>query len=194
RFNPIPTLTNQFSSGFKLIILDECDAMTQVAQNALRRIVEKYTQNVRFLHICNYMHALPFRSIPESFIRTRLDHVVAAESINITETGRSALLKLSKGDMDACSTFYKLLDIHMADWLFGESFDVAHSSFGMELPPHVRVKLLVKLAEVEYNLSVGCSEKLQLASLVGGFKNACFDDISHSTPVRFFDFTRRELH
>jgi len=36
------------SSGFKIIILDECDAMTKDAQNALRRIVEKYTDNVRW--------------------------------------------------------------------------------------------------------------------------------------------------
>jgi replication factor C subunit 3/5 len=44
-----------FKSGFKLIILDEADAMTMDAQNALRRIIEKYTENVRFCIICNYL-------------------------------------------------------------------------------------------------------------------------------------------
>lgn len=37
-----------YKSGFKLIILDEADAMTNDAQNALRRIIEKYTDNIKF--------------------------------------------------------------------------------------------------------------------------------------------------
>ena len=37
-----------FSSGIKLIVLDEADMMTNDAQFALRRIIEKYTANCRF--------------------------------------------------------------------------------------------------------------------------------------------------
>ncbi|KAJ3108799.1 hypothetical protein HK100_003387 [Physocladia obscura] len=223
-----------FSSGFKLIILDEADAMTQVAQNALRRIVEKYTQNVRFCIICNYVSKIipalqsrctkfRFAPIKEEFIRIRLDHVVEAENVNITETGRKALLKLAKGDMrrmlnilQAVHAAYPIADEQsiytcvgapmpgdvskIADWLFAESFEVSHSKIQalktekglaladiigelhsvlstMELPPKVRSFLLIKLADVEfvfqlYNLTVGCSEKIQMGSLVGGFKLA----------------------
>ena len=62
-----------FNSGYKLVILDEADAMTNDAQNALRRIIEKYTDNVRFCLICNYLSkiipALQSRYVMHTFIK-----------------------------------------------------------------------------------------------------------------------------
>lgn len=40
----------------KIIILDEADSLTNDAQFALRRVIEKYTSNVRFCIICNYLN------------------------------------------------------------------------------------------------------------------------------------------
>jgi len=99
-----------FSSGIKLIILDEADAMTSDAQAALRRVIEKYTSNTRFCMICNYVNKIipalqsrctKFRFAPlnEAQIAPRLATIAETEKVNLTETGSSALLALAGGDL-----------------------------------------------------------------------------------------------
>lgn len=111
-----------FKSGFKLIILDEADAMTMDAQNALRRIIEKYTENVRFCIICNYLGKIipalqsrctrfRFGPLTPEQILPRLDHVIAEENLSVTEDGKRALLTLSNGDMR------KVLNVLQSTWL-----------------------------------------------------------------------------
>ncbi|CAG8658067.1 19182_t:CDS:10, partial [Dentiscutata erythropus] len=117
-----------FNTGFKLIILDEADAMTQQAQNALRRVVEKYTKNVRFCIICNYVSKIipalqsrctrfRFSPIEQDQVKYRLDYIIQNEKVNITSDGISALLKLSGGDMrkalnilQACHSAYDFIN------------------------------------------------------------------------------------
>lgn len=96
--------------NFKLIILDEADAMTSAAQNALRRIMEKYTANTRFCIIANYTHKLSaallsrctrfrFSPLPIDALRKRADHVITSEGVRITPQAVDSLLRLSRGDM-----------------------------------------------------------------------------------------------
>ena len=48
-----------FCSAPKLVVLDEADNMTNAAQFALRRVIEKFTRNARFCLICNYVSKVP---------------------------------------------------------------------------------------------------------------------------------------
>ncbi|KAJ9113858.1 hypothetical protein QFC19_000051 [Naganishia cerealis] len=117
-----------FSKGFKLIILDEADMMTNAAQGALRRVIEQYTKNVRFCILCNYVNKITpaiqsrctkfrFSPLPEKEVEKKVDQVIEREKVNITPDGKAALLKLSKGDMrralnvlQACHAAYDTVD------------------------------------------------------------------------------------
>ncbi|KAJ3823391.1 P-loop containing nucleoside triphosphate hydrolase protein [Lentinula raphanica] len=116
-----------FSKGFKLIILDEADMMTQAAQAALRRVIEQYTKNVRFCIICNYVNKIApaiqsrctrfrFSPLPIAEVEKRINVVVETENVKLAEDGKKALLKLSKGDMrralnvlQACHAAYNII-------------------------------------------------------------------------------------
>lgn len=99
-----------FSNKFKLIILDECDAMTKDAQMALRRVMEKYVRNARFCLICNYVSKIipalqsrctrfRFQPLPERFVRSRLEQICNEEKVLLDPAGLDALIELGGGDM-----------------------------------------------------------------------------------------------
>jgi replication factor C subunit 3/5 len=109
-FSAAPKAGDSSLATFKLIILDEADAMTSTAQMALRRIMEKYTANTRFCIIANYTHKLSpallsrctrfrFSPLKDQDIRHLVDKVIEEEKVNITQDATDSLVTLSKGDM-----------------------------------------------------------------------------------------------
>lgn len=100
-----------FSTGFKLIILDEADSMTSAAQAALRRVIEKYTKNARFCLICNYVNGIipalqsrctkfRFSPLQPAQVRMKLEAICKQETgITVQSEAIDALISLSGGDM-----------------------------------------------------------------------------------------------
>jgi len=94
----------------KLVILDEADNMTQAAQFALRRMIEHYAPNARFIMICNYSckiipalqsrcTKLRFAPLTEDQIFGRLQHVARTEGIELSDCGAHAIIQVGNGDM-----------------------------------------------------------------------------------------------
>ncbi|XP_073415801.1 replication factor C subunit 5 isoform X1 [Dendrobates tinctorius] len=216
-----------FKKGFKLVILDEADAMTQDAQNALRRVIEKFTENTRFCMICNYLSKIipalqsrctrfRFGPLSSEMMVPRLEYVVQQENVDIAPDGMKALVTLSSGDMRralnilqstnmaygkvtedtvyTCTGHPLKVDIaNILDWMLNKDFTTAYKHI-MELktlkglalhdiltevhvyvhrvdfPPSVRMHLLTKMADIEYRLASGTSEKIQLSSLIAAFQ------------------------
>jgi len=72
RLEVVRTTIKEISSAMKIgdvphkvILLDEMDGMTPDAQNALKRLMERYSSNVRFIITCNHRHKMSAEGISD---------------------------------------------------------------------------------------------------------------------------------
>jgi len=98
------------NSQFKIIFLDEADALTSDAQSALRRTIEKYTRICRFVLSANYSSRIiepiqsrctvfRFSPIKEDDVKGYMEKIAKAEKLDLTPDGLEALTFISKGDL-----------------------------------------------------------------------------------------------
>lgn len=213
--------------GIKLVILDECDAITSAAQFALRRVVEKYTRTTRFCFICNYVSkVIPalqsrctrfrFSPLKTDHILVKLDEICNAESLKINKKSKEAIVSLSGGDMrkvlnilESASLAHEKIveeniyactgrpcpedvDAIMQSLLkddyknASKTFDKIRINKGLTLEDLVndlhkavmkadlgnkrKIFLVERLAKVHQRAAIGCSEKIQVASIIGAFQ------------------------
>jgi replication factor C small subunit len=97
-------------ADFKICFLDESDALTPEAQQALRRTMEKFSDAVRFILSCNYSNKLiePIQSRTAVFRFKRLDldsvkgylkRIADGEKLEVGDGAYEAIYELSGGDM-----------------------------------------------------------------------------------------------
>jgi replication factor C small subunit len=95
---------------YKLILLDESDALTSDAQNALRRTMEMYTRTCRFILDCNYSSRIiePIQSrcavfrfgrLSKTEISQMLKRIARSEKLALTKDAIDAIIYVSEGDM-----------------------------------------------------------------------------------------------
>jgi len=94
----------------KIIVLDEADAMTEGAQQAMRRTMEIYSSTTRFALACNLSEKiiepiqsrcaiLRYSKLTDEQVLKRLQEVLHAESAPFNEQGLEALIFTADGDM-----------------------------------------------------------------------------------------------
>ena len=106
---------NYPSPPFRIIILDEADAMTTEAQSALRKTIEDHSKITRFCFICNYIDQIidpimsrcvkfRFKPIPEHAMEQRLQYIATNEGVSISKECLQKIMQISDGDFRTAIT------------------------------------------------------------------------------------------
>ena len=120
---------------FKVIFLDEADALTPDAQGALRRIMEQYSGTCRFILSCNYSSKIiepiqsrcavfRFRPIASDQVAEEVRRIAAAEGIELDDDACDAIVHVSLGDLRKAITALQVaasLDTHITRALVYET-------------------------------------------------------------------------
>ena len=211
---------------FKVIFLDEADALTREAQQALRRTMENYTNNCRFILSCNYSSKIidPIQSRCVVFRfklleRTDLDKIIKKiatnENLQVDEDAITALYEASEGDCrrvinllqstasissritkdlvdtiigsakpkdiklvleyamagDFLGAREKLLDIMLRESIAGRDVikAIQKEIWSLQIEPEIKVRLIEKTGEIEFRITEGTDEFIQLEALLASF-------------------------
>ena len=122
-------------STFKVIFLDEADALTPDAQGALRRIMEQFAETCRFILSCNYSSKIVeaiqsrcavfrFRPLDSKKVMGTVVKVAESEGVKLEEDAAKAIASVSLGDLRKAITSLQVaasLDSHVTRELVYET-------------------------------------------------------------------------
>ncbi len=94
----------------KIIFLDEADSLTGDAQHALRRTMEKYSKETRFILSANYASKIiepiqsrcvvfRFKPLNEEDMKKYIERIVESEGLDIDQKAIDALIYVGDGDL-----------------------------------------------------------------------------------------------
>ncbi|MEK6808723.1 MAG: replication factor C small subunit, partial [Nanoarchaeota archaeon] len=211
---------------YKIIFLDECDALTREAQQALRRTMENYTQTTRFVLSCNYSSRIiepiqsrcavfRFKPLEKEDIFKLIDNIANNEKLKINEDVNEDLFNASEGDcrrlvnlMQSSAALddeitkeniyqiaslaepkeikgilelaidnnflearNKLLDVMLNYGLSGLDIikQIQREILKIDISDREKMKLIDKCGEIEFRLTEGSDEFIQLECLLANF-------------------------
>lgn len=158
-----------FTKGMKFVILDEVDYMTKNAQQALKYLLQNYSNNVRFCLICNYISRideglqneflrLRFNQLPQEKIIEFLKNITKKELININDTSLKKIQEIFKSDIRSminylqsnqdmiCENFH-IIDNIVWEGLYQKCIDNKKSNKVDE------ILVYIKETQIKYNIN-----------------------------------------
>ena len=185
--NTVKPFINGLSLGqFKLVILDEADALTSQAQEALKSMMEDPDQNARFILICNKPHKI----IPEIHSRCT---TYKFSSLAKGSMKRMGLEILQDRGMDLSSVetteLMDILDAHLKFAYpdlrkFITSLEEGYTN-GVLAPP--------TYSEADMQLLVGIIVKIEEGDWVG-IRNTIYEDLPTDEIGNVYRFIDSNLH
>lgn len=96
--------------GFKILLLDESDQLTDEAQHAFRRVMEQFSGTCRFILIANYSNRIiepiqsrctvfRFRPIEARHVAEAIRRIASEEGLKLDENAVAAIVEISEGDL-----------------------------------------------------------------------------------------------
>jgi len=155
--------TIAFDSDFKIIFLDEADALTADAQQALRRTMEKYTRTTRFVLSANYSSRIiepiqsrcvvfRFKPLSAKEIEEKLKSIEKIEGLKVDEKAFKAIIYASQGDLR------KAINVLQSGASMGKSitekiiYDVSSTAKPEEIKELIKLALNKKFLEAREKL------------------------------------------
>jgi replication factor C subunit 3/5 len=211
--NQISSFVNSkplFNNGMKFVILDEVDYMTKNAQQALRYLLQNYTDSVRFCLICNYISRideglqnefirLRFNQLPTEKIIHFLKNVSDTEQLNLSQESLINIQILFKSDLRSMLNFMQsnqdvvnLMDVSTTKKVLNNLFIVESK---------VWEEILFKLKSKEnldnimrYIQIISKKYNIDKKSLIKEFSNYIIRNNSIKLTSRFLDFIENTMH
>lgn len=137
---------------FKIVLLDEADNMTADAQQALRRLMELFTANTRFILIANYPSKIiepiqsrcavfRFSPLKKDDVITRLKWIAEQENVMYDIEALETIYEISEGDMR------RAINVLQAASAIGRvTVEAVYKVVGLAHPREVREMLKLALA------------------------------------------------
>ena len=156
--------TKPIEAEYKIIFLDEADALTPDAQQALRRTMEQFTENCRFILSCNYSSKIidPIQSrcavfrynrLEEDDVKNYIQRIGESEGFKVSEDALEAVMRVSDGDLRRVTNVLQTASIQNSEIEEEDVYGVAASLRPEEITQVLELALNERFMDARDQLS-----------------------------------------